>query len=374
MENPFRYGETVTGKYFTNRKKEIRDIKNTIKSAQNMFIYSSRRMGKTSLLKTVIELLKKDHSIVPVYVDLQRAASAGQFVEIYSAAISRAFITKEAKIKKAGSFFKRIVPSFEIAEDGKLRFSFDFSKTSKGVEKAIEEVYEIPQKIAVKYKKRVVVVFDEFQEISQYDGAAFEKKLRSFIQHHDKVCYIFMGSKTHIILDMFKNPHRAFYQSAKIYPLFAIPQKDLEKFIIERFKSTGRQITKELACKIVRMVRQSPYHLQQLCSTIWLAGKNKIKEVDMQTALDNIMRTQNELFYSWYDSVSMHQRAVLGALPQERGIFSNDVRLKYNLGSSSTVQASVGALVKKNFIVKDGNQYRLFDPFFEMWLIKNISG
>ena len=374
MKNPFKYGETVTGEYFANRKKEICDIKSAIKSAQNMFIYSFRRMGKTSLLKTVIELLKKDRSIVAIYVDLQRAASAGQFVETYSAAISRAFITKEAKISKAGSFFKRIVPSFEIDADGKLRFSFDFSKTSQGIDKAIEEVYEIPQKIAVKYKKRVVVIFDEFQEISQYNGASFEKKLRSFIQHHDKVCYIFMGSKTHIILDMFKNPRRAFYQSAKIYPLFTIPQKELEKFIIERFKFTGRHITKQLACKIVEIVLQRPYHLQQLCSNIWLIGKKNIKEADIQTALDNIMHTQNELFYSWHDSVSMHQRAVLGALSQEREIFSNDVRLKYNLGSASTVQASVRALVKDNFIVKDEKQYRLFDPFFEMWLKRNISG
>jgi len=374
MQNPFKYGETVTGEYFANRKKEICDIRSAIKSAQNMFIYSYRRLGKTSLIKTVIELLKKDRSIVVIYVDLQRAASAGQFVETYSAAISRAFITKEEKIREAGSFFKRIVPSFEIAADGKLKFSFDFSKTSKGIEKAIEEVYEIPQRIAVKYKKRVAVIFDEFQEISQYNGGSFEKKLRSFIQHHNKVCYIFMGSKTHIILDMFKNPRRAFYQSAKIYPLFAIPQRDLEKFIIERFKLTGRHITKQLACEIIKIVRQSPYHLQQLCSNIWLTGKKNIKEAEIQTALDNIMHTQNELFYSWYDSVSMHQRAVLGALSQERKIFSNDVRLKYNLGSASTVQASVRALVRGNFIVKDEKQYRIFDPFFEMWLKRNISG
>ena len=373
MKNPFKYGKSVTGECFANRQKEISEIKAAIKSAQNIFIYSYRRLGKTSLIKTVLQSLAKNRSIIPVYVDLQRAPSIGQFVETYSAAISQSFITRKEKLQIIGALFKMIIPSFEPTETGGWKVSFDFSKTSKGIEKALEEVYELPRKIANEYKKRVVVIFDEFQEISQYNGLAFEKKLRSFIQHHNEVCYIFMGSKTHLILDMFQNARRAFYHSAKIYPLPLIPEKELADFILERFKSTHKYISPELADKIVELAKQSPYHVQMLCSNIWLISSNKIKGADIQAGLDEIMRTQNELFFSWYDSVSMHQRAVLIALSQACKIFSQDARLTYNLGSSSTVQASIKALVKSNLVNKDNDRYRIFDPFFEIWLQRNVA-
>ncbi len=373
MKNPFKYGELVTGECFANRQKEIREIRAAIKSAQNVFIYSYRRLGKTSLIKTVLKSLVKDRSIIPIYVDLQRAPSVGQFAETYSAAISQSFITRNEKLQKIGALFKKIIPSFEPTETGGWKVSFDFSKTSKGIERALEEVYELPQKIAKEYQKRVVVIFDEFQEISQYNGLAFEKKLRSFIQHHNEVCYIFMGSKTHLILDMFQNPQRAFYHSAKIYPLPLIPKKELVDFILRRFNFTHKPISQELAYKIVQIAKQSPYHIQMLCSSIWLFSKKQIKEPDIQMGLDEIMHTQNELFYSWYDAVSMHQRAVLSALSQTKEIFSQDVRLTYNLGSSSAVQASIKALIKTNLVIREENKYRVFDPFFEIWLRRNVA-
>ncbi len=373
MKNPFKYGESVTGESFANREKEILDIKESIKSAQNIFIYSFRRMGKTSLIKTVLREISGDRSVIPIYVDLQRAPTVGQFVEVYSTAISRAFLSRKEHLKKIGGFFKMIIPSFELDGTGSWKVSFDFSRTTSGLEKALEEIYELPRKIARQYNKRVVVVFDEFQEISQYNGTAFENKLRSFIQHHSEVCYVFMGSKTHIILEMFQDPRRAFYQSARIYPLPLIGEEALVEFIIDRFAFTGRRINRDIAGKIVRMSKQSPYHIQMLCSRIWLISTTGIKEEDIESGLSEIMREQNELFFSWYDSSSLHQRAVLIALSQARRVFSQDTRLNFSLGSSSTVQASLKALGKANLVIKEDGRYRIFDPFFEIWLQRKMA-
>jgi hypothetical protein len=67
----------------------------------------------------------------------------------------------------------------------------------------------------------------------------------------------------------------------------------------------------------------------------------------------------------------MHQRAVLGCLSREPEIFSNDVKLKYNLGSTSTIQSSMKALVNKNYVVKRDKKYDIYDPFFRIWLRKH---
>ena len=160
MTNPFRFGEAVTEKCFANRKKEIKDISEYMKSGQNLFIYAYRRTGKTSLLKTILKELTQKREVIAIYLDMEKVTSLAQFVEVYSTSISKSLITWKEKLEKISNFFKRIVPSFEFDQNGTWKVSFDFSKTRSNLEKSLEEVFELPQKIAVSYKKRVVVVFD----------------------------------------------------------------------------------------------------------------------------------------------------------------------------------------------------------------------
>jgi hypothetical protein len=371
MINPFKYGKAVTGEYFCNRIREIQELISCIEAGQNVFIYSNRRLGKTSLIKMLIKTLTRE--VIPIYVDVHRASSSAQFLEIYSKSISQAFLTRKEKVEKIANFFSRVIPSFEVEKDGNWKVSFDFSRTKSSVERALEEVYELPEKIAKDYKKRVVVIFDEFQEISQFNGKQFEKKMRSFIQHHSEVCYIFMGSKTHIILEMFSNPDRAFYKSARIYPLPPICTEEFINFICKRFKSGGKKISNLLARKIVNLSKNIPYYVQMLSSTIWLNASDEVKDRDIKNALEEILLSQNELFYSWHDFCSPRQRAVLSALVKTDEIFSQDTRLLYNLGSSASVQTALIALMKNGLVSKDNSKYHIIDPFFQIWLERNMA-
>lgn len=146
MINPFRFGEAVTGDCFANREKESKDIAEYIKARQNLFIYSHRRIGKTSLIKNVLKALTKRKEVVDVYVDIQKVTSQTQFIEVYSSSISKALITKKERLEKISSFFKRIVPSFEVDQAGIWKVSFDFSKTKANLERTLEEIFEMPQK------------------------------------------------------------------------------------------------------------------------------------------------------------------------------------------------------------------------------------
>ena len=56
-----------------------------------------------------------------------------------------------------------------------------------------------PAEIAVRGNRKVVVVFDEFQQILEYGGGMVERRLRSIIQNHEDVSYIFLGSRKHLI-------------------------------------------------------------------------------------------------------------------------------------------------------------------------------
>jgi hypothetical protein len=73
--------------------------------------------------------------------------------------------------------------------------------------------------------QKLLVVFDEFQEIDKYTDLGFEKRLRSHIQVHKNIGYIFSGSQKHILTQMFNTTDRAFYQMAKSYPLKQIEHR-----------------------------------------------------------------------------------------------------------------------------------------------------
>ena len=372
MVNPFKFGEAVMGECFTDREKETKDIIEHIKAGQNLFIYSYRRLGKTSLIKNIIASLQTKRKIMPIYVDIQKATSQAQFVEVYASAISRALFGWRERMEKISDFFRKIVPSFEADQQGGWKISFDFSKTKANLEKSLEEVLELPQRLAHSYKKRVVVIFDEFQEIENLNGQSFEKKMRASIQHHDRVCYVFMGSKTHMIMDMFNNPQRAFYKSGAVYPISLIDESEMTDFVYKRFRGSGKPITKRLAQEIVQRAENIPYNVQLLSFNVWALAAKGVSEKDITEAIDTVMRTQNELFFNIYDSASPHQRAVLYALSQATEIFSQDTILKYNLGTSSSVQASLKSLVRDNVVHKDGSRYYLGDPFFKIWLQRKI--
>jgi len=53
--NPFRFGNVVTGEYFTNRKNEIKEIVSEIKAGQHIVLMSPRRYGKTSLVNEAMK-------------------------------------------------------------------------------------------------------------------------------------------------------------------------------------------------------------------------------------------------------------------------------------------------------------------------------
>lgn len=370
-KNPFRFGEAVTGEYFANRKKEINDLIDLLNRGEHVFIYAHRRLGKSSLVTNALSIMSEQNAVISIYMDLQRATSCAQFLEVYAMAISETMFGLKERLEKIATFFKRIVPSFEIGGEGQWKIRFDFSKTSENIHSALEEILDLPQMMAKEYNKKVVVVLDEFQEVEGLHGGGFEDLLKPFIVKHTNVNYIFIASKTHIATRMFTDSRRPFYKMAKLYPLPPIDPESMVDFIHERFESTSKNIPRHISEQIVAVSQNIPYHIQMLACHLWQIAQRDITEQTLLFAIDLVIYHQGELYFSWYDSSSHHQRAVLRALAKTKEMFSQDTIIKYNLGSASSVQASLKALIRNGLVQKDKEGYRISDPFFERWLQRN---
>ena len=376
MKNPFIYGKEVQGTSFCNRKLEIKELLNDINNGQNVLIYSPRRFGKTSLIKEVLRLAKKK-GVLTVYVDLYPAFSKQKFIEIYAKSISKSFQGKIDQIYTAlKNILPRMIPKVIIKEDGYQDFEFDFDK-SASVAPILDDLLMAIKKRADKLKKQAVVVFDEFQEINKYDDNEIEDKMRSFFQSHNNVSYIFMGSKKHIMQEIFFNPNRPFYKSVKHFPLDKIKKEEFLKFLTDKMTLSGIAVAVEHLENVLKITDCHPYYTQLLANILWeeIKDKKKLDSSDVSVALDKLINRESAVYITLFDYLNLNQKKLLQALSLENGyqeVFSEYFLLKYNLRIPSIVQKAIKVLLEREIIYKENGKYLIFDLFFQEWIKRKM--
>jgi predicted AAA+ superfamily ATPase len=86
-KNPsFLYGVSVGGNNFTDRVRETRRLKLNFENGLNVILISPRRMGKTSLVKHVAQVVDKD-IVQIVYMDIYDCRSEYDFYNKFAEAI-----------------------------------------------------------------------------------------------------------------------------------------------------------------------------------------------------------------------------------------------------------------------------------------------
>ncbi|MCK4249685.1 MAG: AAA family ATPase, partial [Candidatus Omnitrophica bacterium] len=229
--NPFKYGAIVSGLYFTDREKEIKELITDFINGQHIIISSPRRYGKSSLVLKAMENAKSKGAL-GIYVDLFRASSKKRFAEIFSTAIARG---TQSKISQVGRTLKEIIPNIipkvVLKGEGEMEFDIEFGNRETDIDSLLDNMFDAPQKIALRKKKRVIVIFDEFQEIANFNGQQLQKVLRAKIQHHQQVTYCFLGSKRQLISELFLKQKSPFYRFGKMIELNKIPRSEMVKFI-----------------------------------------------------------------------------------------------------------------------------------------------
>lgn len=372
MKNPFVYGEIVSGRDFANRKYEIKELTRDLKDCEKIFLISPRRYGKTSLIINVLTKLKRA-GIYTVYIDLYKATSLHKLLELYSRQIAQAV---ESRLERAIRFIKEVLPNLRpkvtMDAEGNPSIGIDYVSNKRETLRFLDELYDLPQRLALKKKKNFVIVFDEFQEIRNFDGESIEKSMRASFQHQRNVAYLFAGSKKHILNDMVYNKSRAFYKIGKVMNLNKIERVEFRKFLEGNFKKTGFVLEKGVVNKVLDLAEDYPYNAQFLCHKLWDTNldKRKIRIPDVGIALGKILSEETPFYLSLWGNLTLHQRNVLRAIANFGGekIFSQEFIAVSGIGPSSTLQTSIALLIKKEIIEKNNGVYEITDVFFKEWI------
>ncbi|MDD4190531.1 MAG: ATP-binding protein [Mangrovibacterium sp.] len=367
--NPFSYGTVVRGDNFYDREEACGRIIETLSGGNNLVLYAPRRFGKNSLIFRAIEQLEAT-GFICVYFDFMPVFSPESFARLYAKALS----AKQANLNKFAQTFsgliKNLLPVLTFSPDGTPEFSIDFANTTVD-ETTISNLLDMPEMLAGT-SKRVLVFFDEFQEVRKLSNIHFESLLRSKIQQQQKTNYLFFGSKTHLLKEMFNDKKRAFYNAASQMSLGSLPLQDTINFLQGKFARSGISIDESTAKHLIAVAANIPHYIQLLAAEIWqymITSQTTVTLDIVNECAKRILVLKNDYYMELYDRQSTSRKQLLKALTfSGQAIFSAAYTKTHRLPATATLQRAVKELINNGIIEKTNNEYFIADPFFKLFV------
>ena len=311
-----------------------------------------------------------------VYVDLWPTDSEASFAAATARAISQSVASTTARMIETA---KRVV---HAARSQRTRWTTKANRASASARRRPAKPiwnwrrccrHRRPS--ADREKRHVAVVFDEVQRILDYESDLVERKLRSVIQHQADVCYLFLGSRKHLIQQMFLDKSRPLYRSAAHYPLGPIARRALDRFHSQPI----------LRSQQAHRRRRDPFHLPAHSGTSVLhptslprpVGKDGSRDeghrrVDSVRAAVAILLARESFAYTTlWESLTAHQRRFLTGLALEPpGVkpFSSSFTRRYGLRSASNAQRASQSLVERDVIDPENGSFVIVDRFLRLWI------
>lgn len=371
MNNPFSTAGYSGPQYFCNREKETELLINNISNRVSTTLISHRRLGKTGLIQHVIHKSKKDFLII--YVDILATENKFDLLNMLASSVA-------ASVKETGHFgkiiwgyLKSLRPIIKLDE---LTGNPLLSVESKP--EFINSNIESLLKFLDKQNKKIIIAIDEFQQIVNYPEKNVDAFLRSIYQQSKNLCFIFSGSKKHLMQSLFSDPSRPFYRSTQILNLDKIPKKEYQDFITKLFLKGNKKITAKITDEILEWANSITYYVQLLCSRVYMNSPHIVSTELWQKEAQNLLNENETVFFNYRDILTKNQWAVLKAIAMENILISptsKDFMLKYSLGSSASILQSLNSLIDKEMVYYDFDNngtkyYCVYDLLLQRYLQK----
>jgi len=378
MTNPFVYGEVVPATAFVDREVELDRLTRDLNAGQKVFLISPRRYGKSSLVQQALRGAARSGALT-VDVTVSSYSSYVAFLEGYA----RALASAETRLDRARSWLRDMLagvrPEVRIEPDesgcSQIAVSFPAVRTERDVSHLAQQVFAFPGRIAEARRRRMAIALDEFQGIAAFNGGSVEHSLRAAVQQQRQVGYVFSGSEP-TLMERMLGKSRPFYKAGPVMRLQKIPADRFAAFIEARFRATGFRPATGLGAAIVDLAGNLPYDVQRLAHEVWddvKAGARRSADLeDLHATLKRLLGEHETLFEGTWQRLTLAQRGALRAAVLEDGreLLSADVRARHRLSGTSTVQASLAALVREDILTRDGPRYAAVDSLFREWVAR----
>jgi len=365
--NPFRYGQVVSAKNFCPRPKLVAQLSSFIQSGQNVVLQGERRMGKTSLIHESVRKLKQYRML---YVDLLEIKTAD--------ALCKRIVTALISLERKGGVLDKMLQSLShlrpvVSFDpltGQPSVSIDTGMESRpdSADGLLDLIADLGK------RKKMVVVFDEFQDVLNLPAHAETlAALRSKIQFHADIPYLFAGSVRNQMMSIFTDPDSAFFKSAAALDVGPLKEDAFWRFLSRRFASSERNIEDGMLTRIMDLADHVPGDVQELCACLWEATSpgDDVTEKALLPALELIFARESKGYEAILVQLTGQQLSCLSGLARVGGNAPLSVAFlkEVGIGSPASVQKALNRLLKSKLIYRYGGEYKFVNPFLKSWLV-----
>lgn len=372
IRNPFITSGYVSAEYFCDRRQESERLVNEVMTGNNLALVSTRRMGKTGLIRHCFQFPEIQKNYYTFFIDIYDSRSLRDLVFALSKEILE--VLKPAGRKALQGFWECVKSlqtsiSFDVNGIPALNLGLGDIQTPANT---LDEIF----RYLGQADKPCLVAIDEFQQITGYAEENVEATLRTYVQHCNNARFIFAGSQRHIMGNMFLTASRPFYQSVSMMHLESIPLEEYTIFACTHFEGGGKSIEKEAVAMIYEQFEGITWYMQKVLNALYdMTPERGICKVDMvkdaiRQIVDSFRYTYSEILFRLPEK----QKELLIAITKEgkaKSITSGAFIKKYRLASASSVQAALKGLLEKDFVTQEMGVCRIYDRFLGIWLKEN---
>ena len=371
----FKFGQLLEKDDICDREKESEILSKICDGRGRAVVYGSRRYGKTSLVKNVVmkdfwDAHKKSLAIYVDYFQLESIDDASSRLQL---ALAHA-LSQRAKVKtfldgvlQYLKHFRVEISADPLTGEPKVNLTGQYAKRE---DQTLRELFETTDELSARY--RVLLVIDEFQDIRFVAG--LESRLRSEIQKLSKMPVIVLGSKRHILRDIFHDETKPFYGFGTDIDIKAIERYEWFPYMKERFKPYGISITMGDVEEICQLMRDVPNSIQELCQWIALGGvKGMLTKDRIHCELANLIENKETRYLEKTALLSSKEKKVLVAVARMEPVVAvTATAFVHETGISATAtKSAVGRFADRGLLDSTAEGYVITDPLFRLFLVRS---
>jgi len=342
------------------RETEIQTLKTYINFSQHTVITAPRRYGKTTLANKVLDDLKDEYLIVKL--DMFEATSIDELCKNYLNAIYSSIGIVNFLHKAKESIFT-LLEKFSLSyEHEGIKLGYEISK-EENTNKLLEETFHFANKFASLANKKMIVFIDEFGDVEKF-GQDFIKKLRSYMQTHKNVVYVFAGSQASVINNIFLNKENAFFNFASLMNIDVLEKESTMKFL-EKLTIENKTFSKESIAKLETATNFHPFYLvktvQESYIKALLESSVSVELKHIEEGIQKICEDNNAYFESIWQKIN--HKKYKGAIFKAH--CKDDGSLK-ELDMNKSYKSQLTKELRQESILSSINKPT--DPFLCIWI------
>lgn len=363
--NPFYYDRPLPPEDAIDRPQERTLLADLADGGQTSRLAAPRRYGKTTLIGALAAELRARRWIVCI-ADFSRCRTIDDVGERLYDGWRRGLDRSGTRTvwKKANREFEAVI---EAGIPGVARATVRGKRAGRGDHPLarVHALLALPEKLAAE-KRRILVVFDEFQDLLTA-GEDLDGLVRSHVQHHAGVAsYCYAGSQASLLRALFEDRQRPLFGQAREVALSPIPTEAIANWVGERFRAGGRSIPAESARALAAGARGHPQRAAMVAHFLW--EQPRLDEASVGAAEAEALRAASGELEQLWSGLTRAQRQVLGAVAEGQASLLAASSLETMGLGKSTAQQARDVLEAEGHIRSEGRELDITDPFLARWL------